>query len=160
ASEGTEGGPVDYEAALAERDQFLIDQGLKLDGTPLVAQTEAQKEFIAGERAYAESQGVVWSPEIESTYLALGMDACETSILQGHRVTQDTLSVHVASSPLFAMMLPAEVTGEERRVGERNAAAKMVSGVSFICPADTTQWVEAFDEVYPPKAPGEVPFGG
>ena len=160
ASEGSEDGPVDFEAALAERDQFIADQGMPLDGTPLVAHTDAQKEFIGREKAFVESQGQMWSAEAESTYLALAMDACETSILQGHRVTQDTLVVHVASSPLFQAMLPAEITGEERRVGERNTSAKMITGVSYLCEADTAHWVEAFNAVYPPSAPGEAPLGG
>lgn len=153
-------GTVDMAAALAERDRFISDQGLPLDGSLLTAQTDPQRAFIAAERAFVESQGGAWSAEAESTYLALAMDACETSILQGHRVTTDTFTVHVGTSPLFAALIPEQVTGEERRVGERNTAAKMVAGVSYVCEADLAQWVAAYDEVYPPAAQGETPLGG
>lgn len=152
-------GTVDMAAALAERDQFISDQGLPLDGSPLTAQTEPQRAFIDAEKAFVESQGGGWVAEAESTLLALAMDACETSILQGHRVTTDTFTVHVGTSPLFAALIPEEVTGEQRRVGERNSAAKMVAGVSYVCAADLDQWVAAFDEVYPPTAQGEKPLG-
>lgn len=117
------------------------------DGTPLVAVTEPQKEFVSQQRAYFESQGGTWTPETEWIALALAADACETSILNFHEVTASTAQAHIATSPLIAAMVQG-LEGAERTAGERNVVSIMVFGAGFLCPADGPQWQAAFDELY------------
>lgn len=136
---------------LIERDAFFKDQQLPLDGTPLVAVTKEQQEFIARERAFLESNGVAWGgAEQESIYLALAADACETAILNGHEIDKDLLITHVQSSPIFAGLIPAELTGAEHTAAERNVASIMVAGTGYLCKQDAAQWMEAFEATYPP----------
>ena len=125
----------------------MEEQQLPLDGSALVAVTDAQKQFISEQRAYAESQGVEWSAWQESFYLALTADACETSILNGHEVDADRLAMHVESSPLFARVLSG-LSKADRATGEQNVASAMVFGTRFLCPADAPQWEQAFEERY------------
>ncbi|WJL95543.1 hypothetical protein QSU92_16780 [Microbacterium sp. ET2] len=134
--------------ALAERDQFLADQQLPLDGSPLVAVTPAQQEFIAQQREFIESQGGTWDAQTESISLALAADACETAILNYHEVDAPLLQAHVASSPVFAQVIPADFTADQRAAAERNVASVMVFGAGFLCPEDGPQWEAAFTEVY------------
>lgn len=134
--------------ALAERDQFLADQQLPLDGTPLVAVTPAQQEFIAQQRAFIESQGGTWDAQTESISLALAADACETAILNDHEVDAPLLQAHVASSPVFAQLIPDDFTADQRVAAERNVASVMVFGAGFLCPEDGPLWEAAFTEVY------------
>lgn len=136
------------EDSFTERDDFFREQQLPLDGSPLVAVTPAQKEFIAQQRAYVESQGASWSAQDESITLALAADACETAILNGHLVDASTLEGHVASSPLFAAILPTDADAETLAAGERNLASVMVFGTSFLCPDDAPAWEAAYTEVY------------
>ncbi|NYF16134.1 hypothetical protein HDC37_000948 [Microbacterium sp. AK009] len=134
--------------ALAERDQFLADQQLPLDGSPLVAVTPAQQEFIGQQRAFVESQGGTWDAQTESISLALAADACETAILNYHEVDAPLLQAHVASSPVFAQLIPADFSEDQRAAAERNVASVMVFGAGFLCPEDGPQWEAAFTEVY------------
>lgn len=157
---GQADGSVDLEAAFAERDRFFADQMQPLDGSPLTAQTDEQGAFILSEKEFVESNGLAWSQEAETMYLALALDACEASILQGHEITDELFMLHLATSPLFAALVPDEVVGEQRRNGERNSAAKMVAGVSYLCKEDLPQWLDAYNRVYPPAALGEEPLGG
>lgn len=133
---------------LAERQEFFEDQQLPLDGTPLVAVTPAQKEFISQQRAYVEGQGSTWSAQDENIALALAADACETAILNSHRVDASTLQTHVATSPLFAAILPKDADAATLAAGERNVASVMVFGTSFLCPDDAPAWQSAYSEVY------------
>lgn len=139
----------EYADAFAERDAFIAAQQLPLDGSLLVATTDAQKEFIAEQRAYIEQQGGTWSPELESVALALTADACETAILNLHEVELTTLETHVASSPLFAQLIADDLSEDERRAAERNVASVMVFGTGFLCPDDAEQWESAFTAAYP-----------
>lgn len=126
--------------ALAERDQFLIDQQQPLDGSSLVAKTPEQQELVAQQRAYVESQGGQWSAESETITLALALDACETSILNGHAVDLDIFRTHVTSSPLISA-----VSGGDPNAIE-GAVSIMVFGSGFICPEDAPQWEAAWTE--------------
>ncbi|MFB9310006.1 hypothetical protein BJY17_000539 [Agromyces hippuratus] len=139
----------EYADAFAERDAFIAAQQLPLDGSLLVATTDAQKEFIAEQRAYIEQQGGTWSPELESTALALAADACETAILNQHEVELMTLETHVATSPLFAQLIADDLAEDERRAAERNVASVMVFGTGYLCPDDAEQWEAAFTAAYP-----------
>ncbi|MGM1016360.1 MAG: hypothetical protein ACQEW8_02320 [Actinomycetota bacterium] len=148
AVEETGGAEAPDEDVLAERDAFMEEQQLPTDGTPLVATTDAQKQFIAEQSEYVESQGGTWTAEAESITLALAADACETSILNRHTVDATTFQTHVSTSPLFANLVPADGTEEERASAERNVASIMVFGTSFLCPDDAGQWEAAFTEAY------------
>ncbi|MDQ1122218.1 hypothetical protein [Microbacterium trichothecenolyticum] len=143
--------PPDADAlgdAFVEREEFFREQQLPTDGSPLVAVTPAQKEFIAQQRAYIESQGASWSAQDENIALALAADACETAILNAHRVDASVLQSHVVSSPLFAAILPKDADAATRAAGERNVASVMVFGTSFLCPDDAPAWQSAYTEVY------------
>lgn len=122
----------------AERDAFFEAQQ-QVPGDPMLTpKTPEQQEFITQQRAYTESQGGVWSPELESITLALALDACETSILNGHEVDADLYATHVATSPLISALTKGDPTTE------RNVTSIMVFGTGFLCPADAPQWESAF----------------
>lgn len=131
---------VDMADAIAERERFFAEQRIA-PGQTLVAVTDAQKEFVRQQREHAESQGAQWSPQSETIILATTLDACETSILNGHEISADRLTVHVGSSPVF----DAYTTDS---ASERGLASIMVFGTRFLCPDDAPQWQAAFDEVY------------
>lgn len=147
ASPSVPSAPTDSADALAERDRFMAEQQLPTDGSDLVAVTDAQKEFIAEQRAYVESQGAEWTSQHESVYLALAADACETSILNGHEIDATRFSLHVQSSPLFRALLEG-VSADAVAAGEENVASVMVFGTGFLCPEDAPQWDAAFRELY------------
>ena len=138
----------EFADAFAEREKFFQDQQLPLDGTPLVAVTPAQKEFIAEQKAYVEDQGLTWTADDENLSLALTADACETAILNSHDVDADVLRTHVATSPLFAQLVPADLQGEDRAYAEAPIASLMVFGTTFLCPDDGDAWISAYTEVY------------
>ena len=140
-------GDPDLEDAFAEREQFFRDQQFASGSTTLSAVTPAQKDFIAEQRAYIESQGAVWSPEYETVYLALTADACETSILNGHALETTTFTTHLQTSPLVATLLDG-VPEDQRTAATGNLASVMVFGTSFLCPADSPQWEAAYTEVF------------
>lgn len=147
SSEAPDDGLPDYEAAFAERDQFLRDQQLSADPSSLVAVTAPQNEYIAQQRAHIEAQGGQWSPQHEAIYLALAVDACETSILNFHELTALTAQTHIATSPLFQMLLQGQ-EGPQRAAAEQNLTSVMVFGTGFLCPADEPQWQAAYRELY------------
>lgn len=134
---------------LAERDQFLEDQQLPLDGSPLSATTPEQQQFIEEQRTHVESQGGDWTPEAESLTLALTADACETAILNQHEVDAGTVEVHIASSPLFLNEIPEQLTDAEKAQAEIGMADIMVYGMQHMCPDDFPQWRDAVVELYP-----------
>lgn len=140
--------PDSFEDVFAERDEFFREQQLPMDGTPLVAVTPAQQQFIAEQRAYVEQQGLSWSSQDESLALALAGDACETAILSRHEVDASTLIAHVSTSPLFAQLIPADAQGEARTQAEAPIASVMVFGATFLCPEDGDAWVAAYQDVY------------
>ncbi len=147
----SDGGSSDADAlgdAFAERDRFFEEQQLPRDGSLLVAVTPAQQAFIAAQREYIESQGATWTAQEESVSLALAADACETAILNGHDVDASTLEAHVATSPLFAALIPADADDATRTAIEGNLASTMVYGAGFLCPDDSVDWQSAYAEVY------------
>lgn len=142
------GAGDDLGDVFAEREKFFEEQQLPLDGTPLVAVTAAQKEFIAQQKAYVEEQGVAWTAQDESLSLALAADACETAILNDHAIDADLLRTHVATSPLFAQLVPADLQGDDRTSAEAPIASVMVFGATFLCPDDGDDWIAAYTDVY------------
>lgn len=126
--------------ALAERDEFFTAQQQIPGEGELVAKTDAQKELVTNQREYLESQGATWTSELESITLALALDACETSILNGHDVDVDTFRAHVATSPLIAAL-----AGEDT-AAQAGVVSIMVYGTGFICPDDAPQWQAAASE--------------
>lgn len=147
-AESTTVDPDDVSDVFAEREEYFREQQLPMDGTPLVAVTTAQKQFIAEQRAYVEQQGSTWTSTDESLALALAGDACETAILSRHQVDATTMNTHVATSPLFAQLIPSDVQGAARTQAEKPIASVMVFGATFMCPADGDKWVAAYQEVY------------
>ena len=144
-------GPLtghDVEGAFEERERFFEEQQLPLDGTPLVAVTPAQKQFVAEQKEYAAQQGIEWTARDESLSLALVADACETAILSYHDVDAVTLQAHVGTSPIFAQLIPADLQGPDRAKAEAPIASLMVYGTSFLCPDDAVAWQAAYRDVY------------
>lgn len=127
---------------MAERDQFIRDQQQPLDGSLLVAITEPQKALVRQQREYVQSQGGTWNAESESVTLALALDACETSILNGHEVDDAVFLTHVMSSPLIRA-----VAGDDPQA-QTNVASIMVFGTGFLCPDDAPQWQSAWEAAY------------
>lgn len=128
---------------LAERDQFILDQQQPLGEALLTAKTPAQQQLIAEQRTHVESQGGQWSPQAESITLALGLDACETSILNGHVVDASTFETHVTTSPLIQQVgsTPESLDG---------AVSIMVFATGFLCPDDAPQWESAWQDAVAP----------
>lgn len=119
--------------AFAERDQFMIDQQQSAGQSSLTAKTPAQLELVAQQKAWVESQGGAWSAEAETLLLAVSLDACETSILNYHDVTQSVYDMHVATSPIFQNFATDAASLD-------GLSSMMVFGTSFICPDDSPQW--------------------
>lgn len=138
----SDAAPADGDV-LAERDRFIADQQQPLGEPLLSAKTPAQQQLVAEQRAHVESQGGQWSPQAESVTLALGLDACETSILNGHVVDANTFETHVATSPLIQQVgtTPEALDG---------AVSIMVFGTGFLCPDDAPQWESAWQETAAP----------
>lgn len=148
-TDGNESEQPAVEDALAERDQFMEDQQLPLDGSPLSAVTPEQKQFIEEQRTHVEEQGGVWTPEAESVTLALTADACETAILNNHDTDASTVQMHIDTSPLFVSQLPESLPEAERAQAEMSMADIMVYGMQHMCPNDFQQWSEAVMELHP-----------
>ncbi|MDQ1216464.1 MULTISPECIES: hypothetical protein [Microbacterium] len=125
--------------ALAERDAFIAAQQQPVGQPTLTAKTPAQQELVAQQRAHVEANGGQWSEQAETVTLALALDACETSILNGHQVDQNVYQVHVASSPLIQSLAIDDASRE-------GAVSIMVFGTRFLCPDDAPQWEQAWTE--------------
>ncbi len=125
--------------ALAERDAFIAAQQQPVGQTTLTAKTPEQQELVAQQRAHVEANGGQWSEQAETVTLALALDACETSILNGHQVDQDVYQMHVASSPLIQSLAIDDASRE-------GAVSIMVFGTRFLCPDDAPQWEQAWTE--------------
>ncbi len=121
---------------LAERDAFIADQQQPVGQATLTARTPAQQELVAQQRAYLEENGGQWSEQAETVTLALALDACETSILNGHEIDLASFRTHVATSPLIDGL----AVDDASRAG---AVSIMVFGTGFLCPADAPQWEQA-----------------
>lgn len=139
----------EYGAAMQERDQFLEDQQLPLDGSPLEATTPEQQEFVDSYREDVEAQGGTWNAEIETVTLALSLDACESAILAFHDVDEQAVETHILSSPLFDGVIPPDVSEEERLALEADIASTMVYGMQYLCPDDHEQWEPIIQDLYP-----------
>ncbi|ALJ20357.1 hypothetical protein [Microbacterium sp. No. 7] len=136
--------------AFAERERFFADQQQRPGVDELVPRTEAQRALVDAQQAWVEGNGGTWDAQSERITLALALDACETSILNQHRVSAETFRVHVATSSLFMSLLES-LPEEQRAEGEANVASIMVFGTDYLCPDDAPQWQAAFDEVYPDR---------
>jgi hypothetical protein len=68
------------------------------------------------------------------------LDACETSILNGHNVDVGVFRSHVATSPLIAA-----VAGDDA-AAQAGVVDIMVYGTGFLCPDDAPQWEAAMAE--------------
>lgn len=131
---------------LAERDQFIKDQKLPLDGSVLTPITEPQKQFIEELRRQYANLGLTLGDQDVSVSLALSADACETSILNSHQVTELTARTHASTSPLIAALLK-NIDADKRQVATNGLMKNAVLGVNYMCPADHAQWTTAFNAV-------------
>src|SRR5699024_1643454 len=148
-TDGNDSEQPDMDDALAERDQFVEDQQLPVDGSPLSAVTPEQKQFIEEQRTHVEEQGGVWTPEAESLTLALTADACETAILNNHETEASTVQMHIDTSPLFLSQIPETLSEAEQAQAQMSMADIMVYGMQHMCPEDFQQWSDAVMELHP-----------
>jgi hypothetical protein len=128
--------------ALAERDAFFAAQGQPPGDSLPTPQTPEQQEFLAQQRAYVESQGGTWDAFYDGVALAVTLDACETSILNGHQVDADTARLHIESSPLIEQIAAGDADAVQ------GLASILVFGTGFVCPADAPQWEAAYTALY------------
>jgi hypothetical protein len=142
ATEETEVPEGVSEDALAEREAFFDVQGRPVEGGFPTPQTPEQQQFLDEQRAYVESQGGEWDEFYDGIALAVTLDACETSILNGHEVTTEVAAAHIQTSPLIA-----EISGDDP-AAVQGLASIMVFGTGFVCPDDAPQWEAAFTELY------------
>lgn len=131
---------------LVERDEFLAAQMQPTDGSALTAQTPEQLAFIDDARSAIEANGGQWSPELETYSLALTIDACETSILNGHDIDDQSVLIHVSSSPLIDALV-VDAPADQVNALTTNLVGITVLGVSYVCPADYDQWASATESI-------------
>ncbi|MFS0714723.1 hypothetical protein ABC195_12645 [Microbacterium sp. 2P01SA-2] len=124
---------------LAERDAFIAAQQQPVGQATLTAKTPAQQELVAQQRAHLEANGGQWSEQAETVTLALGLDACETSILNGHEIDVTSFRTHVVTSPLIQSLAVDDASRE-------GSVSIMVFGTRFLCPDDAPQWEQAWTE--------------
>ena len=132
--------------ALAEREEFMRTQEQPMDGSLLAAKTPEQKAFVAEAKEYIEGSGGVWDAQTESYALALTLDACETSILNGHKIDKNTVRTHATTSPLLAALIQG--VPAEQKAGVTSGLMNLaVTGVGHVCPADQSQWKDSVDAI-------------
>lgn len=124
---------------LAERDAFIAEQQQPVGQPVLTAKTPAQQDLVAQQRAHVEANGGQWSEQAETVTLALALDACETSILNGHEIDVASFRTHVVTSPLIGSLAVDDASRE-------GAVSIMVFGTRFLCPDDAPQWEQAWTE--------------
>ena len=132
--------------ALAEREDFMRTQQQPTDGSLLAAKTPEQKAFVAEAKEYIEGSGGVWDAQTESYALALTLDACETSILNGHKVDESTVRTHASTSPLLAALIQG-APAEQQAALKSGLMNLAVTGVRHVCPTDFDQWKESVDAI-------------
>lgn len=142
-SDGTKKGAQTGSDVLAERKQFMADQRLPLDGSMLKPVTQAQKDYIAELTKQYSALGLTIGEQDVSIALALSADACETSILNGHEVSEFIVRTHAATSPLIAA-ITKDTDPTKKAVAVNGLMKTAVLGVNYMCPADHAQWSEAF----------------
>lgn len=132
--------------AIAEREAFMKAQKQPVDGSLLVAQTPEQRAFVDEAKVSLEERGGVWDAQTESYTLALTLDACETSILNGHKVDENTVRTHAETSPLLAALIEGAQPDQQAALksGLMNLA---VTGISHVCPADFDQWNDSVQSI-------------
>lgn len=135
---GEDAAQVDADV-LAERDAFIAAQQQPVGQPSLTAQTPAQQELVTQQRAHLEENGGQWSEQAETVTLALALDACETSILNGHSIDTASFRTHVVSSPLIQSLAVDDASRE-------GAVSIMVFGTRFLCPDDAPQWEQAWTD--------------
>ncbi|QIM16879.1 DUF2510 domain-containing protein [Leucobacter insecticola] len=136
----------DFNALFEERDQFMQDQQQPIDGSLLAAKTPAQQAFVAEARAQVEQNGGVWDVQTESIALALALDACEGSILNGHTMTVETVRLHAATSPLIGVVAGSGTEAQRTEI-VAGLMKLVVTGTSHLCPADSAQWSSAVGSI-------------
>lgn len=129
-----------------ERDEFMKAQQQPVGDEVLTAVTPEQKELVAEARAHVEQKGEIWDEEQESLVLVLALNACETSILNGHDINESTVQMHVATSPVLTALLQGAT--EEQRVSAVTGLMNLtVTGTTYLCPADSEQWSSAVQTI-------------
>lgn len=134
----------EFSDVFAEREQFMIDQQLPLDGSLLKAVTPEQQEFIEVVKQQFATNGVEFTENDESIVLALAADACETAILSSHDSSDFVIRGHALTSPLIA-----EITKNLEEPAKSQAIDNLMytaaTGMSYMCPADADGWFETLD---------------
>ncbi|WP_244302887.1 DUF2510 domain-containing protein [Leucobacter coleopterorum] len=133
-----------FDGVFEERDEFMKEQQQPVGDDLLSAKTPEQKALVAEARAHVEQNGREWGVEGESLVLVLALNACETSILNGHDINESTVQMHAATSPIIAATLQG-ATEEQRVTATTGLMNLTVTGTSYLCPADTAQWSSAVD---------------
>ena len=141
----------DYDALLDERDAFIEAQQLP-PGSTLKAVTPEQKEFISAQTEYMESQGYEVDDELENLYLVVALEACETSILNNHKVNANVVYQHLITDPTLDAVVESSadsLSPEEKDFLYEQVNSVATYGMTFICPADAAAWQKASQEVFP-----------
>ncbi|MFF7683054.1 hypothetical protein ACFZA2_09835 [Microbacterium sp. NPDC007973] len=134
---------------LAEYESFFAAQNYPEDATsPLTPATPAQEAFVAEQRAMFTERGWEWNADEQTIALSLAFEGCGVAILNGHAVDAELLRHHVAFSELFAYLIDADATEDERGAAEADFSATLVSGTVHLCPDDGASWSAAWNEVF------------
>ena len=136
----------EFSDVFAEREQFMIDQQLPLDGSLLQAVTPEQHEFVQVMKQQFATNGVEFTKNDESVVLALAADACETAILSSHDSTDFVLRGHAITSPLIAE-ITKNLDEPTKSQAIDNLMYTAATGMSYMCPADADGWFETLDAI-------------
>lgn len=137
----------DIVAYLVERDQFIKDQKIT-PGTKIAPITEEQKAFITEQKALIEEEGLSWDDEVQHIFLAAALEACETSILNGHEIDENVVRQHMLTDPMLGQ-LSQELTTYEKNMFYLRINAAAARGMAYICPEDAANWTAASLTVFP-----------
>lgn len=152
--ESPESTATDVHDLPTEREQFIREQKLPLDGSMLTAATPEQSDFIDLIVGRMESDGIAWDSELENLYLALAANACESAILSSHEASAFTVEAYALSSPLISAYVE-HLPEADRPLSIAAFTRSAVDGMYYLCPEDYPEWDEAFYANYP-DFPGEV----
>lgn len=133
-------------ARMIERDKFLRDQKFARGTKLLTPQTKQHRAYIKVAKADFKKYRYRWTPVMQSAMLALTMDACETSILNGHNLKTSTARVHVQTEPLIPILTKGMSTKQKNRV-TGNLMRTTVKGTGKICPAAYPGWKKVVNKI-------------
>ncbi|MDO4241949.1 MAG: hypothetical protein Q4C71_05395 [Microbacteriaceae bacterium] len=131
-----------------EREAFFKEQQLVPGRDKVAPKTSAHRAFLNEIKSKNSSPfGAQWGEGVEANLLALGLDACEASILNSHKISPSLIKQFAAGVPAVQNVL-RDLGGDRNAVTEE-AMQYAVLGTKHICKRDHSAWEKAYKEVSP-----------